>query len=241
MLVWMHAEPLDPHKIYLLKHTTRTVRARINQIRYRVDVNTLEHVSGHEARPERHRGRRREDRRCRCFSIPTRKTARLGSFIVIDPLTNATVGAGIIDGAIAGSGSHGHATERKRSTKEERIFRFGHPAAAVWVQGRPHVAEMVERQMFDEGWHVQMAGPNDFLAHELLTVAKAFPPLRNITIFSPLDDGSSEQQVVRAIFGPKLSSRSASRTIPTRSASRDIMKVLRKWRDAHIRRGEKKS
>ena len=44
MLVWMHSEPLDPHKIYVLKHTTRTVRARVNQIRYRVDINTLEHV-----------------------------------------------------------------------------------------------------------------------------------------------------------------------------------------------------
>ena len=43
MLVWMHPEPLDPHKIYLLKHTTRTVRARVKQIRYRVDINTLEH------------------------------------------------------------------------------------------------------------------------------------------------------------------------------------------------------
>src|SRR5271154_2667161 len=43
-LVWMHSEPLDPHKIYVLKHTTRTVRARIHQIRYRVDINTLEHV-----------------------------------------------------------------------------------------------------------------------------------------------------------------------------------------------------
>ncbi len=41
-LVWMHAEPLDLHKIYLLKHTTRTVRARVKQIRHRVDINTLE-------------------------------------------------------------------------------------------------------------------------------------------------------------------------------------------------------
>ena len=85
-------------------------------------------------------------------------------------------------------------TERKRSTKEERIFRFGHPAAAVWVQGRPHVAEMVERQMFDEGWHVQMAGPNDFLAHELVTVAKAFRLSGNITIFAPLDDGTDPKE-----------------------------------------------
>ncbi len=43
-LVWMHAEPLDLHKIYVLKHTTRTVRARVKQIRYRVDINTLENA-----------------------------------------------------------------------------------------------------------------------------------------------------------------------------------------------------
>ena len=61
ILVWMHSEPLDPHKIYVLKHTTRTVRARINQIRYRVDINTLEHAAGDEARPERNRCRGCED------------------------------------------------------------------------------------------------------------------------------------------------------------------------------------
>ena len=41
-VVWMHPQPLDIHKIYLLKHTTRTVRARIKQVRHRIDVNTLE-------------------------------------------------------------------------------------------------------------------------------------------------------------------------------------------------------
>ena len=42
MVVWMHADRLDFHKDYLLKHTTRTVKARVKQVRHRVDVNTLE-------------------------------------------------------------------------------------------------------------------------------------------------------------------------------------------------------
>ena len=42
MIVWMHADRLDFHKDYLLKHTTRTVKARVKHVRHRVDVNTLE-------------------------------------------------------------------------------------------------------------------------------------------------------------------------------------------------------
>ena len=40
-VVWMHPDPLDIHKIYLLKHTTRTIRARVKQVRHRIDVKRL--------------------------------------------------------------------------------------------------------------------------------------------------------------------------------------------------------
>ena len=230
-LVWMHAEPLDPHKIYVLKHTTRTVRGRINHIRYRVDVNTLERVPATKLDLNEIAA---VDVKTTLplFFDPYKSNRITGSFIVIDPLTNATVGAGIIDRAIVVA-SRGHAAERKRSTREERIFRFGHPSAAVWVQGRPHVAELVERQMFDEGWHVQMAGPNDFLSHELVTVAKAFRLSGNITIFSPLDDGTNQKQVVRAIYGPDSFFAVRITDDTDEEAVERIMKVLRKWRDAH--------
>jgi len=229
-LVWMHPEPLDPHKIYLLKHTTRTVRARISQIRHRVDINTLEHAPA--AKLDMNDIAAVDVKTTLpLFFDPYRLNRTTGSFILIDPLTNATVGAGIIDRAIEHSARSAAAGHRKRTTKDERLLRYGHPAAAVWLRGRPHVAELVERILFDEGWHVQLAGPNDFLAHELATVAKAYRSSGHITIFSPLDDGTDQKQIVRAIFGPDSFFAVRIDDNTDEEAAQKIVSVLRKWRD----------
>lgn len=230
-LVWMHAVPLDPHKIYLLKHTTRTVRARVSQIRHRVDINTLERVPA-----------KKLDMNdiavvdvkttLPLFFDPYRLNRTTGSFILIDPLTNATVAAGIIERAIEHAARSGTAQHR-HSTREERLLRYGHPAAAVWLRGRPHVAELLERRLFDEGWHVQLAGPNDFLAHELVTVAKAYRLSGHITIFSPLDDGTDQKKVVRAIYGPDSFFAVNIENDTDKQAAERIETVLRKWRDKH--------
>jgi sulfate adenylyltransferase subunit 1 len=229
MLVWMHSEPLDPHKIYVLKHTARTVRARINHIRYRVDINTLEHVPA----------KKLDMNDIAAVDVKTtlplffdsyRVNRTTGSFIVIDPLTNATVGAGIIQQAIE---QRPHSTHRRHSTREERILRFGHPPGAVWLKGRPHVAELLERALFDDGWHVQLAGQNDFLAHELVTVAKAYRLSGHLTIFSPLDDGTDQKRVVRAIYGPDSFFAVNIDDDTDEEATARIMKVLLKWRDKH--------
>jgi sulfate adenylyltransferase subunit 1 len=240
MLVWMHPEPLDPHKIYVLKHTTRTVRGRVNHIRYRVDVNTLEHVPATKLDMNEIAA---VDVKTTLplFFDPYKTNRTTGSFILIDPLTNVTVGAGVIERAVPKHASQSQAADRQRSTKEERILRFGHPSAAVWVQGRPHVAELVERQMFDEGWHVQMAGPNDFLAHELVTVAKAYRLSGNVTIFCPLDDGTNPKGVVRAIYGPESFFAVRITDDTDEEAVERIMKVLRKWRDAQSDSEKRKS
>jgi sulfate adenylyltransferase subunit 1 len=232
-LVWMHSEPLDPHKIYVLKHTTRTVRARVNQIRYRVDINTLEHAPATKLDMNDIAAVDVKTTLPLLFD-PYRVNRTTGSFILIDPLTNATVAAGIIDRAIeAARDSRQTAAQRNHSTREERILRFGHPAAAVWLRGRPHVAELVERRLFDEGWQVQLAGPNDFLSHELITVAKAFRLSGYITVFSPLDDGTDQKQVVRAIFGPDSFFAVRITDDTDEEAVERIMKVLRKWRNTY--------
>jgi len=231
-LVWMHADALDPHKIYLLKHTTRTVRARVSQIRYRVDINTLEHAPATKLDLNEIAA---VDVKTTLplFFDPYRLNRTTGSFILIDPLTNATVAAGIIDRAIepAPGARSATAAHRRHSTKEERILRFGHPAAAVWLKGRPHVAELLERRLFDEGWQVQLAGPNDFLSHELVTVAKAFRLSGYLTVFSPLDDGTDQKQVVRAIFGPEFFFAVRIDDDTDEEAVERILNVLRKWRN----------
>jgi sulfate adenylyltransferase large subunit len=230
-LVWMHSEPLDPHKIYVLKHTTKTVRARVNQIRYRVDINTLQHAPATKLELNEI-GAVDVKTTLPLFFDPYQTNRTTGSFILIDPLHNATVAAGIIERAIE-TGSRATVAHRKHSTKEERILRFGHPSAAVWLKGRPHVAELVERQLFDEGWQVQIAGPNDFLSHELVTVAKAFRLSGYLTVFCPLDDGTDQKQVVRAIFGPESFFAVRITDDTDEEAVERIMKVLRKWRSTY--------
>jgi len=241
MVVWMHSEPLDPHKIYLLKHTTRTVRARIHEIRHRVDINTLEHVPATKL-DMNDIAAVDVKTTLPLFFDPYRLNRSTGSFILIDPLTNATVGAGIIERAIDhGQGVRPGATgHRKRTTKDERLLRYGHPSAAIWLKGRPHVAELIERMLFDEGWHVQLAGPNDFLAHELATVAKAYRSSGHITIFSPLDDGTDQKQIVRAIFGPDSFFHVRIDDKTDEEAAQKIVGILRKWRDTHSDKGKNK-
>ncbi len=237
MLIWMHAEPLDPHKIYLLKHTTRTVRARVSQIRYRVDINTLEHV-GATKLDMNEIAAVDVKTTLPLFFDPYRLNRTTGSFILIDPLRNATVGAGMIERAIEHTlAARAH---RRRTTREERLLRYGHPSAAIWLKGRPHVAELVERILFEEGWHVQLAGPNDFLAHELATVAKAYRSSGHITIFSPLDDGTDQKQIVRAIFGPDSFFNVQIDDLTDEEAARKIIEILRKWRDQYSDSGKSK-
>ncbi len=54
-VVWMNQKPLEPNHPYLLKHTTQTGQARVREIRYRIDVNTLEHQPVSELAAQRNR------------------------------------------------------------------------------------------------------------------------------------------------------------------------------------------
>ena len=97
-VVWMHADPLDLHKIYLLKHTTRTVRARVKQVRQRIDVNTLE-KSPATSLDMNDIAEVDLKTTLPLFFDPYRENRTMGSFILIDQHTNATVAAGIIEQA----------------------------------------------------------------------------------------------------------------------------------------------
>ena len=239
-VVWMHADPLDLHKIYLLKHTTRTVRARLKQIRSRIDVNTLE-KSPATSLDMNDIAEVDVKTTLPLFFDSYRVNRTMGSFILIDQHTNATVAAGIIERPIL-PGPAARATtstQTGRTTKEERLLRFGHPSAAVWLKGRPRVAELVERRLFDEGWFVQLVGPMDFLAHELVTVTKAYRLSGAITVFAPLDDGTNQAQAVRAIFGPDAFF-TLKGDLSDEDAATQIVDALYKWRDTHSDSGTRR-
>jgi bifunctional enzyme CysN/CysC/sulfate adenylyltransferase subunit 1 len=99
MVVWMHEDPLVPGRTYIAKHTTRSVRATVRAIRYRVDVSTLDHLaSGSIAMNEI--AEVEFETNLPLFFDSYRDCRWTGSLILIDPLTNATVGAVMISGAL---------------------------------------------------------------------------------------------------------------------------------------------
>jgi bifunctional enzyme CysN/CysC/sulfate adenylyltransferase subunit 1 len=232
MVVWMHADRLDFHKDYLLKHTTRTVKARVKHVRHRVDVNTLE--NGPAARLEMNDIAAVDIRTALpLYFDPYRTNRVMGSFILIDPITNATVAAGIIQGGA----EHGHASKaaataaRGRISKEERRTRFGHPPAAVWLAGRPRVAELVERALFEEGWQVELAAPADFHANELPTVAKAFHMAGIVAIFSSHENEVTNMQSVRAVFSSEAFFALEEEVERDDRAAAIIVERLHRWRE----------
>lgn len=95
MLVWMDEEPMNRGKQFFLKHNTNTTRATIDEVLYRVDVNTMEQLPGNDFKLNE----------IGCVRITTAKTLffdaykqnkATGAFILIDPITNNTSAVGMI-------------------------------------------------------------------------------------------------------------------------------------------------
>jgi bifunctional enzyme CysN/CysC/sulfate adenylyltransferase subunit 1 len=97
MICWMTTEPLRPKQKLAIKHTTRTGRAVIKSIQYRLDVNTLhrDQETGELGLNEIGRVQLRTTVPLLCDSYSKNRTT--GSFILIDEATGVTVGAGMIN------------------------------------------------------------------------------------------------------------------------------------------------
>ncbi len=107
MLVWMAEEPMTPGKQYYLKHAAKMTTAVVRELRHRVNVNTLEHEKA-DRLALNEIARVLVDLDQPVAFDPYRKNRATGAFVIIDRLSNRTVGAGmILDRAEAGAGSVG--------------------------------------------------------------------------------------------------------------------------------------
>ena len=95
MLVWMDEEPMDVNKQFYIKQTTNTTRARIDSIKYNVDVNTMEQ-SQVDKLSLNEIGRVVFTTGKELFFDPYHTNKQTGSFILIDPITNNTSAVGMI-------------------------------------------------------------------------------------------------------------------------------------------------
>jgi sulfate adenylyltransferase subunit 1 len=95
MLCWMGSAPLTPGSRLVIKHTTRSTRARIEELDYRVDINTLEHEPAAQLALNEI-GRVRLRTGSPLMADPYARNRTTGSFILIDEASNDTVAAGMI-------------------------------------------------------------------------------------------------------------------------------------------------
>jgi bifunctional enzyme CysN/CysC len=165
MLVWMAEGPMVPGKPYLFKQTTKTVAGAIDTLRYQIDVNTLHRRDAPTLRLN-------EIGRCAItLTEPIafddyRRNRVTGAFIVIDRLTNATVGAGMIMPRTTADQRHDHWDDRPASrdlhgehsnvSLGERTARFGQQPCTILLtgltsSGKSTIAYALERRLFDEG------------------------------------------------------------------------------------------
>ena len=169
MLVWMGEEPMLPGKKYDIKRATSYVPGSIPSIVHRVDVNTLEQGAASELKlNEIGRVKVALDAPIALDGYEYNRTT--GAFIVIDRLTNGTVGAGMIiaDPVSHGGGQHGRLAH---VSTEERASRFGQQPATVLFSGlsgagKSTLAYAVERKLFDMGRAVYVLDGQN-LRHDL--------------------------------------------------------------------------
>jgi len=157
-LVWMAEQELEPGRPYLLKIGARTVSATVQAPDHKVDVNTLEQL------PAETLGLN-EIGVCTVTLDrpvpfdPYSDSRDMGGFILIDRLTNNTIGAGMLDSATRRSDNvHWQATD---VDKAARSALKGHRPGVVWFTGVPSsgkstIANLVERQLRLAGRHTYL-------------------------------------------------------------------------------------
>ncbi len=153
ILVWLSEEALDLKKRYRLKHTSRLEWAHIDVLEHRININTLEPEAAHTlttpppslamneigvvilsvSRP--------------LYCDPYTENRITGAFVLIDPFTNSTVAAGMIQSTVAAIPE----LARHPVTPAERIARNRHRGAIIFLGNRESVGSLLERRLFDHG------------------------------------------------------------------------------------------
>jgi bifunctional enzyme CysN/CysC len=154
-IIWMHEEPMLPGRPYLIKLGTRTLTGSITAPKYKVNVNTLEHLAAKQLELN-------EIGVCN-LSLdqavpfdPYAENRETGGFILIDKITNDTVGAGLLSFSLRRAENiHWQALD---VNKTARATLKGQRACVLWFTGlsgagKSTVANLVEKRLHSLGRH----------------------------------------------------------------------------------------
>ncbi|MBU3621102.1 sulfate adenylyltransferase subunit CysN [Polynucleobacter sp. CS-Odin-A6] len=154
-IVWMSEEPLYPGRSYLLKLATQTVNVTVTKIKHQVNVNTLEKLAADKLDLNAIAECNIATDKPLVFDAYLENSA-MGSFILIDRVTNNTVGAGMI-----------HFALRRSSNIQNQFFEINKGARAASKQQKPMclwftglsgsgkstIANALEKELYQIGKH----------------------------------------------------------------------------------------
>ena len=157
-IIWMHDHHMLPGRPYLMKIGTRTVGLAIGHPKYRINVNTLEHTAAKTLELNEIGVCNLNLDRPIPFD-PYTDNRDTGGFIIIDRLTNTTVGAGLLHFALRRAHNvHWQALDIDQTAHAQLK---GHRPCVVWFTGlsgagKSTIANLVEKQLHASGVHTTM-------------------------------------------------------------------------------------
>ena len=167
-LVWMAEEPMLPGRPYLVKLGTRTVGATVTEPKYKLNVNTLEHLAAKQLElNEIGVCKLALDRAVPFDAYAENRTT--GGFIVIDRMTNNTVGAGMLHFALRRA--HNIHPQHLDVDQAARSAIKGQQPVVLWFTGlsgagKSTIANLVEKKLLAQGRHSYLLD-GDNLRHGL--------------------------------------------------------------------------
>jgi bifunctional enzyme CysN/CysC len=152
-ILWMGEEAMLPGRPYLIKAGTKTLPGTFDKLKYKVNVNTMEHVAANSLSLNEIGVCNLEFEGQLVFAPYTENKA-LGSFIIIDRFTNATIGMGLIKFALRRAANiHWQATD---VNKQARAAKLRQQPSVLWFTGlsgagKSTIANIVEKKLHAQG------------------------------------------------------------------------------------------
>ncbi|WP_346911895.1 sulfate adenylyltransferase subunit CysN [uncultured Roseibium sp.] len=152
-LIWMADDAMLPGRSYLMKIGTKTVTATVTEIKHKINVNSFEHAAAKKLDLNEIAFCNLALSQAVAFD-PYEANRSTGSFILIDRMTNATVGAGMVWFALRrATNIHWQALEVDKAARAESL---GQKPAVLWFtglsgSGKSTIASIVEKKLHAEG------------------------------------------------------------------------------------------
>jgi bifunctional enzyme CysN/CysC len=213
-VVWLHERPLDTQKSYFLKHTSQVVRMQVQKVHARTDLASLQSVPA-ETLALNEIGKLNITCHRPLYYDAYADNRSTGSFVIVDSLSNATVGAGMIirdegeqdlDAAMKEARAGSGLVTRTQVSPRERRERLGQVGVTVWLSGLPGsgkvaVAYVLERKLFDIGHAAHVLAPEGDPLSAIAVATRGLTEAGIITICALPSKTRAERALVRDRVG----------------------------------------